>query len=65
MPRVNVIGVQIPGPHATDLITEATLDIQMEATVEKVAHTIHPHPTLAEGLGEGAMMLTGGTIHLS
>lgn len=59
-----ILGVHIIGPHATELITEAVLAIEMEVTVEELAHTIHPHPTLSEGLGEAAMMLSGGAIHL-
>ncbi|MDP3039382.1 MAG: dihydrolipoyl dehydrogenase [Deltaproteobacteria bacterium] len=59
-----ILGVHIIGPHATDLIAEAVLAIEMEVTVEELAHTIHPHPTLSEGLGEAAMLLSGGAMHL-
>ena len=59
-----VLGVHIIGTHATELIAEAVLAIEMEATVEELAHTIHPHPTLSEGLGEAAMVLSGGALHL-
>ncbi len=47
-----VLGCHIAGAHATDLIAEATLAIQMGATAQQIAHTIHAHPTLAEGLFE-------------
>ena len=59
-----ILGVHIIGPHATELIAEAVLAIEMEFTVEELAHTIHPHPTLSEGLGEAAMLLSGGALHL-
>lgn len=59
-----ILGVHLIGPHATELIAEAVLAIEMEATVEELAHTIHPHPTLSEGLGEAAMLLSGGALHL-
>ncbi|MDQ7783912.1 MAG: dihydrolipoyl dehydrogenase [Desulfomonilaceae bacterium] len=59
-----VLGVHIIGPHATELIAEAVLAIEMEATVEELAHAIHPHPTVSEGIGEAAMMLAGGAVHL-
>lgn len=59
-----ILGVHIIGSHATELIAEAVLAIEMEVTVEELAHTIHPHPTLSEGLGEAAMVLNGGAIHL-
>jgi len=50
-----VVGVHILGPQATDLIAEAVLGIQMEATFEEFGHTIHAHPTLSEGLMEAAL----------
>lgn len=53
-----VLGVHIVGAHATDLIAEATLGIQMGATVQDIAKTIHAHPTLAEGLFEAALHYT-------
>lgn len=59
-----ILGVHIIGPHATELIAEAVLAMEMEVTVEELAHTIHPHPTLSEGLGEAAMLLSGGALHL-
>ena len=59
-----ILGVHIIGPHATELIAEAVLAIEMEVTVEELAHTIHPHPTFSEGMGEAAMALSGGAIHL-
>ncbi len=40
------------------------LAIEMEVTVEELAHTVHAHPTLSEGLGEAAMQLNGGALHL-
>lgn len=59
-----ILGVHIIGSHATELISEAVLAIEMEATVEELANIIHPHPTVSEGLGEAAMVLSGGAIHL-
>lgn len=47
-----VLGCHIAGAHATDLIAEAALAIQLGATAYDIAHTIHAHPTLAEGLFE-------------
>lgn len=60
----DILGVHILGPHATDLISEAVFAMEMEATVEELAHAIHPHPTLSEALGEAAQALSGGAIHL-
>jgi len=47
-----ILGVHIIGPHATDLIAEAALAIQMGASVKTIAKTIHAHPTLAEIMQE-------------
>ena len=59
-----VLGVCILGPHATDLINEAALAIQMEATFEEMAHTIHAHPTIAESIMEAALDLDAQAIHM-
>jgi dihydrolipoyl dehydrogenase len=59
-----ILGVHLIGPHATELIAEAVLALEMEVTVEELARTIHPHPTLSEGLGEAARLLSGGALHL-
>jgi dihydrolipoamide dehydrogenase len=58
-----VLGVQIVGPEASDLISEAALAIEMGATVEDLALTIHPHPTLPEAIMEAAESATGKAVH--
>lgn len=58
-----VLGVHIFGPHATDLIAEAALAIQMGATAKEIAQTIHAHPTLAESMMEAADNVHGISIH--
>lgn len=58
-----VLGVQIVAPHASDLIAEASLAVEMGAHVDDLADTIHAHPTLSEGIGEVAAMLAGRPIH--
>lgn len=58
-----VLGVHIAGPHATDLIAEGTLAIQLGATVKDLAHTIHAHPTLAEAIMEAAHKAGGAGLH--
>lgn len=47
-----ILGVQIIGPEAGDLIAEAALAVKHHLTVEQLAETIHAHPTLAESLHE-------------
>lgn len=59
-----VLGVVIVGPHATEMISEASTFIYMEGTVEEIAGMIHPHPTLSEGLFEGAAALAGMGVHM-
>ena len=59
-----IIGVQIIGSDASDLISEASLAIKMGATLDDVALTIHPHPTLSESLMEAAEATMGKAIHI-
>ncbi len=59
-----VLGVHILGPHATDMIGEAVLGMNMEMTAEELARSIHPHPTLSEAVMESAMTVTSGAVHL-
>lgn len=58
-----VLGVQIVGPEASNLISEVALAIEMGATVEDIAFTIHPHPTLPEAIMEASETATGSPIH--
>jgi dihydrolipoamide dehydrogenase len=52
-----IAGVQIVGPHASELIAEGALALEMVASPADVAETIHAHPTLSEGMGEAALLL--------
>jgi dihydrolipoamide dehydrogenase len=52
-----VLGVHLVGPHVSELAGEAALALEMGATVEDLASTIHPHPTLSELLPEAAHAL--------
>jgi dihydrolipoamide dehydrogenase len=58
-----ILGVHIIGPDATELLAEPSFAIQMEATIDDIARTIHAHPTLYEGLYEAASVATGRAIH--
>jgi dihydrolipoamide dehydrogenase len=46
-----ILGVHIIGPHATDLIHEGVVSIQLENTVEELMKTVHAHPSLGEAVG--------------
>ncbi len=58
-----VLGVQIVGPEASNLISEVALAIEMGATVEDIALTVHPHPTLPEAIMEASESAAGTPIH--
>ena len=57
------LGIHIMGPHATDLIAEASLALALEATPWEIGATTHAHPTLSEILGETAMAVDGRSIN--
>jgi dihydrolipoamide dehydrogenase len=58
-----VLGVQIIAPHATDMIAEAALIMQMEGTVHDVAQTVHAHPTISEIFMEAGFDAFDQAIH--
>ena len=58
-----ILGVHIAGPWATELIAEAYLSVNWEATPGDIGLLIHAHPTLSELFGESALALTGRSLH--
>lgn len=58
-----ILGLHVVGPHASDIVAQAALALQLECTVEELARTIHAHPTLAEGMMESAESWLGLGIH--
>ena len=58
-----VIGCQIIGNHATDLISEVVLGKTLEATTAEFGHTVHPHPTMSEAIMEAALAAEGEAIN--
>lgn len=59
-----VLGVHLIGPHATELLAEACIALQLEATTEEIARTVHAHPTLSEVMHEAAEATLGHPIHV-
>lgn len=59
-----LLGVHIVGASASDLISEGALALEMHAFLEDIGLTIHPHPTLGEGMMEAAMAGLGHAIHI-
>ncbi len=59
-----LVGAHLAGPRATELVGEMALAIEMGATAEDVALTVHAHPTFAEALMEAAELDLGRPIHV-
>ena len=59
-----LLGIHIIGVHATDLIAEACVALQMEGTDEELFRTMHAHPTLSEAVMEAAHAAHGQAIHI-
>jgi len=58
-----IIGAQILGVHASEMISELTLAITLKAKADDIADMIHPHPSLSEAIWEACADLLGRAIH--
>jgi dihydrolipoamide dehydrogenase len=58
-----ILGVHMVGPQTSELIAEATLAMEYEASAEDLARTIHAHPTLSEAVHEAALAVDKRAIH--
>jgi dihydrolipoamide dehydrogenase len=58
-----LLGAQIVGPEASELVAELALAIELGATLEDVAATIHVHPTLSEAVHEAVKGAQGHSVH--
>jgi dihydrolipoamide dehydrogenase len=59
-----LVGAGIVGPEASELVAELTLAIEVGASLEDLALTIHTHPTLAEAVHEAAEHGLGRAVHI-
>jgi dihydrolipoamide dehydrogenase len=59
-----LLGVHIVGPEATDLISEGVLALEMHAFLEDIGLSMHPHPTLGEGMMEASLHALGQAVHI-
>jgi dihydrolipoamide dehydrogenase len=59
----DTLGIHLVGPHATDLVAEASLAFQLDATPWEIGGATHAHPTFAEIVGEAAMAVDGRSIN--
>lgn len=57
-----MLGAQIVGPEASELVAEVTLPVELGATLEDVTRTIHTHSTLSEAVIEAAENARGQAI---
>ena len=54
-----IVGAQMVGVHVSEIISEMTLAIESGATVDDIALTIHPHPSVSESVQDAADVATG------
>ena len=58
-----ILGATIMAPHASDMIAEVAAAMKAEATIEEIADTIHPHPTVSEIIMEAAHDVEKLSVH--
>ena len=59
-----ILGVHILGPNASELIAEAVLAMEFDASSEDIARTIHGHPSLSEAIHEAALDVDNRALHI-
>ena len=59
-----IIGIHIVAPQATDMIAQAVATMELEGTLQDLAHAIHPHPSISEAVMEAAHGGIGRAIHV-
>ena len=58
-----IVGVHIIGPSATELVSEAVVAMDLEATIDELMFTIHAHPTLSEAMLDAYESVDGLAIN--
>ncbi len=58
-----ILGVHMYGQHVTEMVSELSVAMTMEATAEEIIEAIHPHPTVSEAIPEAFMAAVGKAIH--
>lgn len=59
-----ILGVHIAGPQASELIGQAVMAIEFDASAEDIMRTVFAHPTLSEALHEAALAVDGRPVHI-
>ena len=63
--EMKVLGMRAVGVHASSAIQSVALLMYMNKGIDELAHMIHPHPSIVEGVQEAARMLLGKSIYKS
>jgi dihydrolipoamide dehydrogenase len=58
-----LLGAQIIGPSASELIAECVVTMEFAGAAEDLARIVHAHPTLSEAVHEAALAVDGRAIH--
>jgi dihydrolipoamide dehydrogenase len=59
-----ILGVHIVGPFASELISEAVVAMEFDASSEDIARIVHAHPSLSEAIHEAALAVDKRTLHI-
>lgn len=59
-----ILGIHMLGPSASELISEAVLAMEFDASSEDIARTIHGHPSLSEAIHEAALNVDNRALHI-
>ncbi len=59
-----LLGVHMVGAHMGEMLGEAALALELEATLDELSSTIRSHPTLSEALGEACLAAQGRALHI-
>ena len=63
--EMKILGMRAAGYHASSAIQSIALLMYMDKGIDELAHMIHPHPSIVEGVQEAARMLLGKSIYKS
>ena len=59
-----LLGAHLVGPRVSDLVAELVVAMEMGASAEDLARSVHAHPTLPEAVREAALAVAGRAIHI-
>jgi dihydrolipoamide dehydrogenase len=59
-----ILGVHIVGPFASELVSEAVVAMEFDASSEDIARIVHAHPSLSEAMHEAALAVDKRTLHI-